>query len=85
MLEVLLAQEVDDDIVKGLPEGTRAAHKNGWVEGIRHSAALILPADAPEFVLVICVSAPLSEAEGRDLLARIAAAAWTDRNTIAAG
>jgi hypothetical protein len=34
---------------------------------------------------VICVSAPLSEAEGRDLLARIAAAAWTDRNTIAAG
>jgi beta-lactamase class A len=47
MLEVLLAQEVDDDIVKGLPEGTRAAHKNGWVKGIRHSAALILPATRP--------------------------------------
>jgi beta-lactamase class A len=85
MLDVLLAQEVDDDIVQGLPEGTRVAHKNGWVEGIRHSAALILPADAPEFVLVTCVSAPLSEAAGRDLLARITAAAWADRNTIAAG
>jgi beta-lactamase class A len=85
MLDVLLAQEVDDDIVRGLPEGTRVAHKNGWDEGIRHSAALILPAGAPEFLLVTCVSAPLGEADGRDLLAGIAAAAWADRNTIAAG
>jgi beta-lactamase class A len=85
MLDVLLAQEVDDDVVKGLPEGTRVAHKNGWVEGIRHSAALILPTDAPAFVLVTCVSAPLGEADGRDLLARIAAAAWADRKTIATG
>lgn len=85
MLDVLLAQEVDDDIVQGLPEGTRVAHKNGWVEGVRHSAALILPADAPEFVLVTCVSAPLSEADGRGLLARIAAAAWADRTPAAAG
>lgn len=85
MLAILLAQEVDDDIVEGLPAGVPVAHKNGWDEGIRHSAALIMPADAPEFVLVICVSAALSDAEGRRLLARIAAAAWADRKTIAAG
>jgi len=85
MLDILLAQEIDDDIVRGLPEGTPVAHKNGWDEGIRHSAALVLPADAPEFVLVTCMSAPLGEPGGRDLLARIAAAAWADRNTFAAG
>jgi beta-lactamase class A len=85
MIAVLLAQEVDEDIVQGLPPGTRVAHKNGWVEGIRHSAALILPDDAPEFILVTCVSAPLREDDGRSLLARIAAAAWADRHAIAAG
>lgn len=65
MLDVLLAQEVDDDIVKGLPAGTRVAHKNGWIVGIHHSAALIMPDDAPEFVLATCVTAPLGEAGGR--------------------
>jgi beta-lactamase class A len=85
MFDVLLAQEVDDDIAQGLPPGTRVAHKNGWVEGIHHSAAVILPSDAPEFVLVSCVTAPLGEEDGRALLARIAAAAWADRHAIAAG
>jgi beta-lactamase class A len=85
MLDVLLAQEVDDDIVKGLPVGTRVAHKNGWVEGIRHSAALVLPDDAPEFVLATCISAPLGDGEGQDLVARIAAAAWADRHAVVAG
>ena len=85
MLDVLLAQEVVDDVVRGLPDGTRVGHKNGWVEGIRHSAALVLPGDAPEFVLTTCISAPLGDDEGRDLVARIAAAAWADRHAIAAG
>jgi beta-lactamase class A len=82
MLEILLAQEVDDDIVQGLPDGTRVAHKNGWITAINHSAALVLPDDAPEFVLTSCISAPLSKEEGQGLLARIAAAAWTDRHTL---
>lgn len=83
MLDVLLAQEVTDDIVRGLPDGTRVAHKNGWVDGIHHSAAIVMPDDAPEFVLATCVTAPLDEQDGRDLLARIAAAAWSDRQVIA--
>ncbi len=85
MLDLLFAQEVDDDIVRGLPAGTRVAHKNGWIKGIHHSAALVVPDDAPEFVLATCVTAPLDEADGRALLARIAAAAWSDRQAIAAG
>ena len=38
MLDVLLAQEIRDDLAAGLPAGTRIAHKNGWVRGIRHGA-----------------------------------------------
>lgn len=85
MMEVLLAQEVSDDIVQGLPTGTRVAHKNGWVDQINHSAALVLPEDAPEFVVVTCLSAPVSKDAGQQLLARTAAAAWADRHQLATG
>ncbi|WP_020573922.1 serine hydrolase [Actinopolymorpha alba] len=81
MLDVLLAQEMDQDVVQGLPAGTPVAHKNGWVEGVRHSAALILSGDAPAYVLVTCVSAPLDEAAGCAVVARVAAASWADRHT----
>lgn len=80
MLEVLLAQEVVEDVVRGLPAGTPVAHKNGWVHGVRHSAALVFPSDAPDFLLVVCTSSSLDEEGGKDLLAEIAAAAWADRN-----
>lgn len=83
MLAVLLAQESTDDILRGLPPGTRVAHKNGWVDGINHSVAIVLPDDAPEFVLASCISAPVGHEEGRALLARIAAAAWDDRHGLA--
>jgi beta-lactamase class A len=81
MLGVLLAQEIDVDVVRGLPPGTRVAHKNGWVENIRHSAALVLPDDRPPYVVVTCISAEMDEATGRDLVAKVAAASWADRHT----
>jgi beta-lactamase class A len=83
MLSNLLAQEVTDDVVRGLPPGTAVAHKNGWVDGIRHSAAVVLPPDAPAYVLVTCVSAPLGDEEACDLVARVAAASWSDRRLVA--
>ncbi|MGW0227119.1 serine hydrolase [Actinopolymorpha singaporensis] len=79
MLTVLLGQEVTQDVVRGLPPGTPVAHKNGWVEGIRHSAALVLPGDAPPYVLVTCVSADLDEDAGCAVVARVAAATWKVR------
>lgn len=82
MLDVLLAQEVDEDVVRGLPTGTSVAHKNGWVEGIRHSVALIHPADAPAYVLATCVTAPLDHDAGCALVARVAAASWADRHAL---
>jgi beta-lactamase class A len=83
ILNFLVAQEMTDDIVQGLPMGTRVAHKNGWIDGINHSAALVLPDDAPEFVLVTCISAPVTKQAGQQLLARTATAAWADRHQLA--
>lgn len=85
MLDVLRAQEWRDDIPRGLPAGTRIAHKNGWVEGVRHSIALIEPDDASPYLLAICTtSAELSESASLDLLAEIAAASWADRFAVEA-
>ncbi|HET6212057.1 MAG TPA: serine hydrolase [Micromonosporaceae bacterium] len=87
MREVLLAQERGEDLAAGLPPGTRIAHKNGWIPGIRHGAAVIYPADAPAYTLVCCTSTPLAtDSDGTDaacaLLARVAAASWADRYTL---
>jgi beta-lactamase class A len=82
MLDVLLSQEVTEDIVQGLPPGTAVAHKNGWIEDIRHSAALVLPTDAPTFALVVCVSAPLASDEACEVVAKVGAASWADRHLL---
>jgi len=87
MLDVLFAQELGAELLAGLPPGTRVAHKNGWITGVRHGAALIFPADADPYCLVCCTTTPLARDEsGEDeacrLLARVAAASWADRHTL---
>ena len=83
MIDTLLAQESRDDLMAGLPAGARAAHKNGWVTGVRHSAGIVFPPDADPFVLAVCLSTPWAINRHDDaacqLVARIAAAAWADR------
>jgi beta-lactamase class A len=84
MLDTLLAQERSEDLAAGLPPGTRVAHKNGWIDGVRHAAGIVFPDDAPPFVLVVCATTPLATG-GRDdaacqLVARIAASAWAGRH-----
>lgn len=93
MLDVLAAQEHREDLAAGLPDGTRVAHKNGWINGVRHSAAVVYPTDAPPYTLVVCTTTPLAdgsqEGTGGDpacrLLARIAAASWGDRHNLGWG
>jgi beta-lactamase class A len=88
MLATLSAQEMVEDLAAGLPPGTRVAHKNGWVSGVRHAAGINCPGDAPPFVLAVCATTPLAatppttnrhDDEACQLVARIAATAWSDR------
>jgi beta-lactamase class A len=83
MRETLLRQRCGEDLATGLPPGTAVAHKNGWIAGVRHAAGLVLPEDAPAYVVVVCATTPLAVNRPGDeacrLVARVAAASWADR------
>jgi beta-lactamase class A len=83
IVAVLAAQQVNDAIPAGLPPGTWVAHKSGWVPGISHDAGIVRPDDAAPFVLSVCTTADLTDQEGLDAIAGIAAAAWADRKAFA--
>ncbi|BCJ61283.1 hypothetical protein Jiend_47050 [Micromonospora endophytica] len=90
MLDVLCAQQIRQDIAEGLPAGTRLAHKNGWVRGVRHGAAVIFPDDAPAYLLVVCTSRPVPDDQpsgrvdrsARHLVADISALVWRHRHDL---
>ncbi|MFG2055932.1 serine hydrolase [Micromonospora sp. NPDC048930] len=91
MLDVLFAQEHREDLAAGLPEGTRIAHKNGWVRGIRHGAGVVFPDDAPPYTIVVCTTTDLADGgpsgEEEDdacrLIADISAQVWAARHDLA--
>ena len=88
MLDVLLAQEHREDLAAGLPEGTRIAHKNGWVRGVRHGAGVVLPDDAPPYLIAVCTTTDLAggddqvEDDACLLLAHISAQVWAARHQL---
>jgi len=82
MLDVLCAQERTEDLAAGLPTGTRIAHKNGWVRGVRHAAGVVFPADAPPFTLAVCTTTALPDADACALIAEVAAASWAARHVL---
>ncbi|WP_328372190.1 serine hydrolase [Micromonospora zamorensis] len=88
MLDVLIAQEHREDLAAGLPEGTRIAHKSGWVSGVRHGAGLVLPDDAPPYLITVCTTTDLAggddevEDDACRLLAHISAQVWAARHQL---
>ncbi|MFG1885148.1 serine hydrolase [Micromonospora sp. NPDC049102] len=84
MLDVLLAQEHREDLAAGLPEGTRIALKNGWVRGVRHGAGVVLPDDAPPYVIAVCTTTDLDDGDDDAcrLIARVSARVWDDRHRL---
>ncbi|HEX2418213.1 MAG TPA: serine hydrolase [Micromonosporaceae bacterium] len=82
MRQVLLAQEHNNDLPAGLPPGTRIAHKNGWIDGIRHDAGIVYPPDTAPYVLVVCLTTSRPDGSMRHLMSRIAAASWADRHNL---
>jgi beta-lactamase class A len=91
MLDVLFAQEHREDLAAGLPEGTRIAHKNGWIRGVRHGAGVVYPADAPPYTIVVCTTTELADGgpsgeETEDdacrLIANVSAQVWQARHEL---
>ncbi|MFC4020165.1 serine hydrolase [Micromonospora sp. GCM10011542] len=91
MLDVLLAQEHREDLAAGLPEGTRIAHKNGWVRGVRHGAGVVFPDDAPPYLIVVCTTTDLAdggpsgeeiEDDACRLIANVSAQVWAARHDL---
>ncbi|MGI5148807.1 serine hydrolase [Plantactinospora sp. CA-294935] len=92
MLDVLFAQERGEDLAAGLPPGTRIAHKNGWVRGVRHGAGVVFPDDAPPYAVVVCTTVPPDgdadpsgddrDERARRLIARVSALLWAARHRL---
>jgi beta-lactamase class A len=53
MIRILEGQEFQETIPAGLPAGTRVGNKTGWITGINHDAAIVLPEGREPYVLVI--------------------------------
>lgn len=69
MAEVLSAQKFNDGIPRGLPAGTRVAHKTGTITRIHHDAAIVY-GERP-CVLVVLTRGIEKEADSDALIARI--------------
>ncbi len=52
MVDILLRQRYNEMIPAGL-EGVPVAHKTGWITGIRHDAALVMPDGQAPYTLVV--------------------------------
>jgi beta-lactamase class A len=70
-LDVLFGQRLGSELRAGLPAGTRVAHKNGWVKGVRHAAGVVFPDDSPAFIVSICTTTPLATNRPDDEACRI--------------
>ncbi len=69
MVEVLAAQKFGDGIPKGLPPGTKVAHKTGTITRIHHDAGIVY--GAHPCVLVVLTGGIEKEADSDALIAKI--------------
>jgi beta-lactamase class A len=53
MIDVMLRNDDDTKIVRGLPRGTPCAHKTGEIDGVRNDAAIVDPFGDDPFILVV--------------------------------
>jgi beta-lactamase class A len=72
MVRILGEQEHRDLIPAGLPEGVAVANKTGRVTRIQHDAAIVRPASAPPFVLVVLTAGFEDPEQSAALIRRVA-------------
>jgi beta-lactamase class A len=80
--DLLAGNQWNGEIPALLPDGTRVEHKNGWDTRIRHDGGIVRPTDAEPFVLVVCTTSDLPDAEAQKLIAAIALEAWNHRHDL---
>lgn len=76
MIDILAAQEFNDEIPAGLPPGTRVAHKTGWITGVNHDAALVYPPGRKPYVLVVLTKGIPERPVAQRLIADISRLVW---------
>ena len=80
MIEILAAQEFNDEVPAGLPAGTRVAHKTGWITGVTHDAALVYPPGRKPYVLVVLTKGIPDRPVAQKLIADISRLVWDELN-----
>ena len=76
MIDILAAQEFNDEIPAGLPPGTRVAHKTGWITGVTHDAALVYPPGRKPYVLVVLTKGIRERPAAQKLIADVSRLVW---------
>lgn len=71
MVDILSNQKYDDIIPKYLPKSVRVAHKDGWINGVRHDSGIIFASDNKKYILVLLSKNLEDEIRGADLLAKV--------------
>jgi beta-lactamase class A len=82
MIDILLAQELNDGIPAGLPEGVRVAHKTGSITRIAHDAGVVIAPDGSRYVLVVLTRGFAKTSDGERVIAEISRAVWRAAGTV---
>jgi len=76
MLAILERQEFRAMIPAGLPPGVRVANKTGWITGIDHDAAVVLPEGRGPYVLVVLTRGFRDRELARRVAAEVSRRTW---------
>ena len=71
MVDILKKQKYDDIIPKYLPKSIEVAHKDGWINGVRHDSGIVFLDGNSTYVLVLLSKNLEDEIKGADLLAKV--------------
>ncbi len=71
MVDILKNQKYDDIIPKYLPKSVKVAHKDGWINGVRHDSGIIYTGNNQKYVLVLLSKNLEDDIKGADMLAKV--------------